>query len=343
MKRLLTVLPVVAVLGLADTYVLPTRLDLGVLDPTYSLQQDTYTNSTTWLTGHLNGNAMTDFSPERTDAVIESPCVVFDGVGDYVDVGLIPTENIMVKFRARITDVSSLNYLFGQATTGNRAYIFNYASGNFGVSGKKYAFDTGVSADTNWHIFEYDLQNGAFKIDDSADLLTSDDDFSGLNASYSAFFGARNDSSILYGNCEFEWFEWYENDVLIQKVVFTESSGTTLYDVSGNGTHATATITSSESEFWGGTQTNSPYFAENGGLTFSDGTNTVYVPQLSDGSAPATNSISGYSITHTNGTGYAHNAGPYSLIFGGATNSYANLLTNGTAIVEDGMITEYYK
>ena len=51
-----------------------------------ALQYDTYTNSTTWLTGQMFGDAMTDFSPEREDAVIESPCLKLNGAGDYVEV-----------------------------------------------------------------------------------------------------------------------------------------------------------------------------------------------------------------------------------------------------------------
>jgi len=110
-------------------------------------------------------------------------------------------------------------------------------------------------------------------------------------------------------------------------------------------TKAALTNTTNEAAFWGGTQTNSPYAAEYGTVEWSDGTNTVYVPMLSDKTTPATNDVSGMSVVQTNFAGYAHNAGPYSLIFGGATNTYANLLTNSVNIATNaaGLITEVWE
>lgn len=126
---------------------------------------------------------------------------------------------------------------------------------------------------------------------------------------------------------------------------FTESSGSTVHDVSGNGNHGTITSTSGEAVMWAGRQTESPYFARLGGVQWSDGTNTVYVPQLSNGSAPASTNVTDMTIVRTNLANFAHNAGPYSLIFGGATNTYANLLTNDVNIVTNaaGLITELYE
>jgi hypothetical protein len=123
---------------------------------------------------------------------------------------------------------------------------------------------------------------------------------------------------------------------------FAESSGTILYDVSGNGNHGTLTTTNSAA-CWANTQNVSAYLHNYGGVTWSSGTTNVYVPNTLAG-VPATNNVAGFTVVRTNLTGMVHNRGPYSLLFGGVTNTYS-MLTNSVSITTNatGQITEYAK
>lgn len=356
--RLLALGLVFPMVGNAADLVGAYRPGIAVTEtPWPSLLKATWTNSTTWLTGQINSNEMVDYSPSRTNAVIESLCPVFNGAGDYVSIpiGSAPTlaagpftvsADVQYSTNGYFTLCGGVSlYSGGIAIVGyDFSSLFRIAVRGEGADGSTYAqgvqYDAGFAAyaDGGVHKISVKIETNQFTVtidgnqfpsepidegNDSTPVLGTNTTVQLIGRHQNGALGNEYHAGKLFN------FKIEQNGVVVEHWPVTEGSGTTIHDVSGNGNHGTA-ITSSEAEFWGGTQTNSPYAAEYGSVEWTDGTNTVYVPMLSDKITPATNDVSGMSVVQTNFAGYAHNAGPYSLIFGGATNTYANLLTNTT-------------
>lgn len=287
-RRILITILLTSLLAGAETYQLANRagLPLGRMadGSRAALPYATFTNTATWLTGQLNGSAMTDFSLERIDAVIQSPAAVFNGAGDYVS---IPATTIAgdfiytakIKFPSDATNglaifggpASSVDWSVILRTINNQQFfarVRNAADDNYTqASGGNFA----AKFDGGWHDVTVSYVAATANISITVDALTANSstwtDGSPSTTKRIAYLGrgsiggvaptyspqSISDAKLVIGGTTFLHYP------------ITEGSGTTIYDVTGNGNHGTATIASSEAQFWGGTQTNSPYFAENGG------------------------------------------------------------------------------
>jgi hypothetical protein len=119
-----------------------------------------------------------------------------------------------------------------------------------------------------------------------------------------------------------------------------ESGGVIAYDTTLNEKNGTIT-----GPVWTNIYlTASCYYHTFGGVTWSSGSTNVYVPNTLAG-VPATNNVAGFTVARTNLTGMVHNRGPYSLYFGGITNTYSMMLTNSVSITTNatGQIRSYAK
>ena len=356
MKRILIAWLIASSIGLAETYVLPTRTDLNLVQPNYSLPFDTYTNSTTWLTGQLNGDAMTDFSPERTDAaIVGSPCLSFPASGSYLNSGVSfgDWKHREFTFEAKFNTTDpqdSVGKMFGEAAYYSEFAVYMYNGLVYvGIAGGAPVPTTNTYADGIDHTINvaYDgVSSGSFTIDGGDETTFTAGSFRGA-ATFSV--GAVN-----YMGSWVQFFEGviYEINLVFSNgeglhYVFTESSGNKVYDVSGNDNHGTITTTALEWMWTNSTQDVNHHFANDGGVTWTNGTpsETIYVPQLADGSAPATNDVSGYTAIRTNLANAVHNRGLHSIVFGGVTNTYGMMLTNGVSVATNatGQILEYVK
>lgn len=303
MRKVLIAWLIASSIGLAETYVLPTRTDLGIFQPNYSLPFDTYTNSTTWLTGQMDGNEMVDFSPDRTDAVIESPCLMFDGVGDYVDSGVqigltAPTNKVTFRVKFIAPAPSNEKGLVGQGSTSGSIGLCFSGAGTVRAGCRSSAIN---SVDSTSIFTEGDIVDAVFEWNgsDTVSLWVNDDDVvtetlavTGALDNTNIELGSKN--GVVAGTARFfdgkilsASFSNYADSSQNFSYSLQESSGSTVYDVSGNGNHGTIVAGgSSLATMWGQKQNVFHDFAIRGGskvLGF-DGVdayaNTGYIPSI---------------------------------------------------------------
>lgn len=84
MKRIILGLVLLFNYTFAATWVLPTRLDLNIMEPRHSLPFSAYTNASNWYAEKLYSTTnVVGFDVSHTDAdMVDSNCVLTDGIGD---------------------------------------------------------------------------------------------------------------------------------------------------------------------------------------------------------------------------------------------------------------------
>ncbi len=249
----------------AETYVLPTSVEHGVLNHAHSMVQSTWTGTTSWAVGNIVSNELIDFSPARNNMpLVDSPALVFDGVGDYAQV-LATTSSTEFSGSARIwlntghpATASLIESLGGSG----------YTSGYITMSGGKLvigaqtttllAFSTALPLD-EWVEISWSITSTASSL--TINGVTETGSGSSVNSTTGFNIGT-------YRNADSRFWKGKISEIAVNglfRYVMTESSGDKLYDVSGNGNDATITANSTLPVMWAGLQSESHYFAENGG------------------------------------------------------------------------------
>ena len=159
----------------------------------------------------------------------------------YIDTGIIPKTANKTKTKTRMYFSNTVSGTSNEAlcgTTGSGRYAWGYANLNpktdfyMGLGAQNYA--TGITRDTNWHIFELDSENNTWTIDSSTGTFTS---AGTLNATISIYLFARNSISYTGGqankpvNGGCSWHKTWEDDVMTQNLIAVkDSTGAFMWD-----------------------------------------------------------------------------------------------------------------
>lgn len=362
-RRLISIISLISSFCFGAEFQIANRADINVMDWRYSLPLATYTNllastNSVWLTGAGNGTNVFNFIGSNPHAaIVGSPCLTFGGA-DYVSKTTTVPLGGNVSWRIDATVISCT-----KADTTYDGTIFSFGIGavqEFCIA----ASSTKLSIQrAGQHVVSLDLLNITYPAEIYADYNAATSNVtvgivggSSTNITLTPFVFTTNNFILRPGmiswstNFAPSFFigqiaetKFTYNGSVLQHLVYTENSGTKIYDVSGNGNHGTLT-TASETLSWANTQNVAAYFPNYGGVTWSSGSTNRYVPNTISG-VPATNSVAGFTVARTNLTKQVHNRGPYSLLFGGVTNTYSMMLTNAVSITTNatGQIGAYAK
>jgi len=226
-----------------------------------------------WIRSFLTPSTAVDVTTNALDAnYVDSPALVFDGVGDYVNggykaVGGQPID-ITINF---ITDITRGIWGNGGFTSAVKGVTLAYSSGVL----KLYTSD-GATADTAVFTGTSLVPDTTYTARVMWDGTASKATLILNGISYIADANSipwagesSNDTTIaaynsgVTQNSKIRLIEFI--DVGYAHYTFIEKSGPTVYDVSGNGNNGTITSTSGLNTMWAGTQDDYHYFAENGG------------------------------------------------------------------------------
>lgn len=301
----------------------------------------------------------------RKGKFVNSNCGTFDGTDDYVDVPDVGNLGSAFSLSAWIkTSNSAAQGILSQyTTTGNKRSIrfLKESTGEIGI----YLSDDGANAtlysgsdtdidDGNWHhvLLTFNNTNLKFYVDNFLDAertttqtaaFSTDAPFSigsGFNSGSELFNGQIADVRIFNKELSTAEIEYvytnggsgtaYSSSDVFAHFPIAEGYGTSLYDVSGNDNHGTATNIT-ESTFWGTKQDVYPYNITSGFEEYDDdatGNNIIRVPYKTDGTQ-ITPTISGYTKNQNNPAGEFHNQAESHIDFSDNTNSPFSLIKYG--------------
>ncbi len=232
------------------------------------------------------------------DPIINSPCGTFDGVGDYVRLttSLVHPTVFKHKFTIKTTGDGAV-YVRG-ASTGGMIIAVGEAAWLGGTAKKLNVwFHSGgtLSSTTDvddgaWHEIEVERNSSnlvTITIDGVLDASYTNSVV--LSGSFDSDLGGSGVYPGRFLDCTLFDYEITENGVSKLYLRFCESSGTTIYDVSGNSNNGTLT-TASESAFWVNTQNIKDTLVLNGYRR----SGSVNIPALTSGASAA----DGNALTH---------------------------------------------
>lgn len=206
MKRLLIASLMLSGVALAEDYVIATKLDAGYVVPQATMPYSLWTNSILWLTAEspvLNagttnaewicyakncaGNATQTTITDQPARVYTNGAFAlsFDGTDDEIITTYYASTNTFYKCRFRALRTSpgaTADGLFGSLDTvnGRRLYFGLNTNGNWMAGYGSAFFDTGIPANTNWHIVEL-REDYHLYFDDVSVLDFSTNLFSGVS------------------------------------------------------------------------------------------------------------------------------------------------------------------
>ena len=245
-------------------------------------------------------------------ALVNSNCGTFDGTDDYVDFGsqTITIEKFSIRFApgaviststaavnlCGVRDTINDGFFLGSFTSAVTNESVSVSLGNSRTSVTGITFNAGqiykVSFEWNDTENRYDIY-----LDDELQIVTSGAANHVTKITTTKLELGRSTTGVRYFNGRLFDLKIEDSTGVVLHAPLAEGNGTTIYDVSGNENHGTATNIT-ESSFWGTTQ-DEFHWNITKGFTLSGST---YIPALADGSTDAAgNPITNPAVaTHNN-------------------------------------------
>jgi hypothetical protein len=227
---------------------------------------------------HYSRDVLDTTRPDRTGIFDRTSVMAKKFVGDgsmYIDTGIVPNQNTVLKVRGKINSLITTEVLFGQRTAnGSDALnIFN-TSGVLRFDWGASQFSVSVSADNNIHDFE--INNGEFFIDDVKVAGTAGTSIGTPTNSIFLHGLNNNGSPAVESTIEIFYAEIIHNGSTITFIAEeitapTDNSQTTFYDTSGT-YEAQAFLTSAT---WVQNSVQAPALSDQYGYVLADGS-TMY-------------------------------------------------------------------
>ena len=202
------------------------------------------------------GEALTYTGKAPKDGrLVQSHCGTFDGVGDYIDTGVVITGNDVEISGRFMTSASGLNntLIDGRDALSDGVFIQLNTSNQFEIR-----VNTGTYAHPNtyndglWHSYTVSYDGSvAIAIVDGVEIINQAI-VTTINVTNSARIGVASYVPSLFFNGQQSDVSISLSGIVQAHYPLAEGAGLVAYDVSGNGNHGT--ITATEAAFWANTQ-----------------------------------------------------------------------------------------